>query len=508
MPCEILLPCPRETPRTSSSSARAWSAPPAPTTRPGPASPSPSSTAARWPAARGCRRGQPPRLRQGARTRTGTRPAVRRVCGGSWPNCARPPSSTSPRAASSSPPTPGGTGRACATFAAGQRRPGCEPVPVAADRLHDLEPHLAPGLAGGVRYPQDAQVMPALAAAHLLRAVAAPGVRTGRDGDRRAARAGRRGARRADRPRRRPRARRGQRGRHLGRRGRRAGGRRAARAAPPRLRPGHRAAAAAWSGTRCTPPTTSPTSPATRPRLQTSPVVEGTPAGPGPDRRQPGTGRLRPVRSRCRCVRRAGGAGHRAVPVPAQVRAMRAYAVSARTCPTICRPSAPIRGCRGCFHACGHEGAGIGLAPATGLLIAQALTGGERPGPGPVPSRPLRAAARPSATRGGRAVDRPPPTWSGRGPARVRGHVRRPCGRPRCPGRPSPPRCGRPASSPGAPPATAAARAGCSAASASASTASSPSTAAPNQRACLVAGPPGRRRSRTQEGHGHADLDV
>jgi glycine/D-amino acid oxidase-like deaminating enzyme len=29
----------------------------------------------------------------------------------------------------------------------------------------------------------------------------------------------------------------------------------------------------------------------------------------------------------------------------------------------------------GLFHACGHEGAGIGLAPATGHLITQLLTG-------------------------------------------------------------------------------------------------------------------------------------
>ena len=29
----------------------------------------------------------------------------------------------------------------------------------------------------------------------------------------------------------------------------------------------------------------------------------------------------------------------------------------------------------GVVHACGHEGAGIGLAPATGRLVAQALTG-------------------------------------------------------------------------------------------------------------------------------------
>jgi glycine/D-amino acid oxidase-like deaminating enzyme len=29
----------------------------------------------------------------------------------------------------------------------------------------------------------------------------------------------------------------------------------------------------------------------------------------------------------------------------------------------------------GLYHACGHEGAGIGLAPGTGLLIAEAITG-------------------------------------------------------------------------------------------------------------------------------------
>ena len=27
------------------------------------------------------------------------------------------------------------------------------------------------------------------------------------------------------------------------------------------------------------------------------------------------------------------------------------------------------------MHACGHEGAGIGLAPATALLITEAITG-------------------------------------------------------------------------------------------------------------------------------------
>ena len=33
----------------------------------------------------------------------------------------------------------------------------------------------------------------------------------------------------------------------------------------------------------------------------------------------------------------------------------------------------------GLLHACGHEGAGIGLAPATGLLIARWLEGRELP---------------------------------------------------------------------------------------------------------------------------------
>lgn len=59
---------------------------------------------------------------------------------------------------------------ALATFATAQRAAGVLAEPVTADRLHDLEPHLAPGLAGAVHYPQDTQVMPALAAARLVRA--------------------------------------------------------------------------------------------------------------------------------------------------------------------------------------------------------------------------------------------------------------------------------------------------------------------------------------------------
>ncbi|MFF4417956.1 FAD-dependent oxidoreductase [Streptosporangium sp. NPDC001559] len=50
-------------------------------------------------------------------------------------------------------------------LAAAQARQGTEHVVVPPDALGDHEPHLADGLAGGVLYPQDAQVQPALAAA-------------------------------------------------------------------------------------------------------------------------------------------------------------------------------------------------------------------------------------------------------------------------------------------------------------------------------------------------------
>jgi glycine/D-amino acid oxidase-like deaminating enzyme len=43
------------------------------------------------------------------------------------------------------------------------------------------------------------------------------------------------------------------------------------------------------------------------------------------------------------------------------------------------------------LHACGHEGAGIGLAPATGHLITQVLTG-KTPDLDLTPFRPERFA--------------------------------------------------------------------------------------------------------------------
>jgi D-hydroxyproline dehydrogenase subunit beta len=53
--------------------------------------------------------------------------------------------------------------------AARQRAHGIDAYEVPSDGLADLEPHLSPHLVGGVHYPQDMQVQPMLAAAHLLR---------------------------------------------------------------------------------------------------------------------------------------------------------------------------------------------------------------------------------------------------------------------------------------------------------------------------------------------------
>ncbi|MFJ5994897.1 NAD(P)/FAD-dependent oxidoreductase [Streptomyces sp. NPDC092370] len=257
-------------------------------------------------------------------------------------------------------------------LAAAQRAAGVEAVPVPPDRLTDLEPYLTPGLAGGVHYPQDAQVMPALAAAHLLRASkarvltgwevtgilrgpggAVRGVRTGRGdlhapavvnaagtwGGEVAARAGvtlpvlpRRGFVLVTEP------------------------------LPPRIR--HKVYAADYVADVASDSAA----------LQTSPVVEGTPAGPvliGASRERVGFDRS-PSLPALRALA-AGATG--LFPFLAGVRALRTYAGFRPYLPDHlpaigADPRAP-----GLFHACGHEGAGIGLATGTGHLLAQVLTG-------------------------------------------------------------------------------------------------------------------------------------
>ncbi|WP_438484449.1 NAD(P)/FAD-dependent oxidoreductase [Streptomyces sp. S186] len=263
-------------------------------------------------------------------------------------------------------------------FASGQRGAGVTAEEVPADRLPDLEPHLAAGLAGGFHYPQDAQVMPALAAAHLLRAggeqvrlrlgAEVTGLLTGASGEIRGVRttagelhapyvvnaAGTWGGEIA----------------------------RLARVAlPVRPRRGfvlvteplprvvrRKVYAADYvadvaSGSAA---------------LQTSAVVEGTPAGPvliGASRERVGYDRtLSPE-----ALRRLAVQATALFPVLAGVRAMRTYVGFRPYLPDHLPAIGPDPRVPGLLHACGHEGAGIGLAPATGLAVARSLTGGEPP---------------------------------------------------------------------------------------------------------------------------------
>ncbi|MER7822871.1 FAD-binding oxidoreductase [Streptomyces sp. NPDC096097] len=277
------------------------------------------------------------------------------------------------------------TVKALRHFAEGQRAAGVEAVEVAADALHDLEPHLAPGLAGGFHYPQDAQVQPAQAAARLLAAAAASGARV-----------------------------------HLGEevsevlldRGAVRGVRTQHREL---LAPAVVNAAGTWGGRIATlAGVTLPVLPrrgfvlVTEPlprvvrhkvyaadyiadvasgsaALQSSAVVEGTPSGPvliGATRERVGFDRALSTEA----LRRLAGQAAALFPVLADVRVMRAYHGFRPYLPDHLPAIGPDPRRPGLLHACGHEGAGIGLAPATGALIAAALTGAEPP----LPTHPFR----------------------------------------------------------------------------------------------------------------------
>jgi glycine/D-amino acid oxidase-like deaminating enzyme len=110
------------------------------------------------------------------------------------------------------------------------------------------------------------------------------------------------------------------------------------------------------------------------PALQTSPVVEGTPAGNvliGATRERVGFDRSWSDDA----VRALARGAVRLFPFLADVAALRAYRGFRPYCPDHlpvigADPRAP-----GLVHACGHEGAGIGLSTATGLLVSQVLRG-------------------------------------------------------------------------------------------------------------------------------------
>lgn len=257
-------------------------------------------------------------------------------------------------------------------FVAGQRTAGVTAEPVGPDELGELEPHLAPGMAGGVRYPQDAQVMPALAAAHLVRVSGARlhtgravtgvlrtphgavlGVRTGQGDIHAPAVVNAAGTWGGDLA-----ALAGVRLPVLPRRGFVL----VTEPLPCMVR--HKVYAADYVADVASDSAA----------LRTSPVVEGTAAGPvliGATRERVGFDRslsLPAVRALA-----AGAIG--LFPFLERVRALRTYAGFRPYLPDHLPAIGPDPRVPGLYHACGHEGAGIGLATGTGQLIAQALTG-------------------------------------------------------------------------------------------------------------------------------------
>ncbi|MFF5444185.1 NAD(P)/FAD-dependent oxidoreductase [Streptomyces sp. NPDC012888] len=276
--------------------------------------------------------------------------------------------------------------KALRQFAEGQRAAGVEAREVPADALPGLEPHLAPGLAGGFHYPQDAQVQPAQAAARLLAASGAArylgeevtGILRAPSGAVRGVRTTRR-----ELP------------------------------APAVVN-----AAGTWGGAvAALAGTELPVMPrrgfvlVTEPlprvvrhkvyaadyiadvasgsaALQSSAVVEGTPSGPvliGATRERVGFDRSLSTEA----LRRLAAQAAALFPVLAGVRVLRAYHGFRPYLPDHLPAIGPDPRVPGLLHACGHEGAGIGLAPATGALVAAALTG-TRPPLDPAPFDPGR----------------------------------------------------------------------------------------------------------------------
>ena len=264
---------------------------------------------------------------------------------------------------------------ALAYLAQRQRAAGVEAQPADAYELAALEPNIALGLAGGMLYPQDMQVQPMLAAAHLLRLARSRGatVLPGREV--------------TDIPR--------------DASGRVTGVRTSKGTINTRIVVN---AAGTWGGeVAAMAGVTVPVLPrrgfilVTEPLphvirhkvyaaeyvanvasssegLEISAVVEGTASGPvliGASRERVGFDRTISWPVVAKLARHA----ITLFPFLTDVRALRTYHGFRPYCPDHLPVIGPDARAPGLFHACAHEGAGIGLAPATGRLIAQAVAG-------------------------------------------------------------------------------------------------------------------------------------
>jgi D-hydroxyproline dehydrogenase subunit beta len=259
-------------------------------------------------------------------------------------------------------------------FAATQAEAGVRTEAVAPAGLPELEPHLAPGLAGGVYYPEDMQVQPMMAAALLLR-----------------------------------------RARELGAELRFRHAVTALHTTAGRVTGVHTSAgllrtelvvnaAGTWAGEVAQlAGLPLPVLPRrgfivvteALPRLirhkvytadyvanvasgsaglEVSTVIEGTASGTvliGASRERVGFDRT----SSLRIVGLLAAKAAAVFPFLAQARAIRFYRGFRPYCPDHLPVIGPDSRLAGLMHACGHEGAGVGLAPATGHLIAQLATG-------------------------------------------------------------------------------------------------------------------------------------
>lgn len=107
--------------------------------------------------------------------------------------------------------------------------------------------------------------------------------------------------------------------------------------------------------------------------LQTSPVVEGTGGGTiliGSSRERVGFEKSFDVRVAAAMAAKAVGL----FPFLAQAKALRSYFGFRPYCPDHLPVIGPDPRAPGLWHACGHEGAGIGLSVGTGALLAAGLT--------------------------------------------------------------------------------------------------------------------------------------